>query len=160
MCTVTVEIHGTRILPVCAYMPCDDNIPNHNIIDFNIALNDITTICNSVNVQHVILGGDFNTDLRRSSFFNTAFNEYLNDELMYPCIKSDCSTVQCTYYSKSSNARSLIDHFVISENLQDNLLSYNEIDSHDNFSDHIAVKCVLNVNVIYCHRSVTVQEKN
>ncbi len=43
---------------------------------------------------------------------------------------------------------SLIDHFVISENLQDDLLSY-EIDSHNNFSYHIAVKCVLNVNVIY-----------
>ncbi len=78
---------------------------------------------------------------------------------MYPCIKSDCSTVQCTYYSKGSTARSLIDHFVISENLQDDLLSYDEIDSHNNFSDYIAVNCVLNVNVIYCHRSATVQEK-
>ncbi len=53
----------------------------------------------------------------------------------------------------------LITLFVISENLQDDLSSYDEIDSHDNFSDHIAVKCVLNVNVIYCHRSATVQEK-
>ncbi len=63
-----------------------------------------------------------------------------------------------TYYSKGSNARLLIDHFVISENLQDDVLSYDEIDSLDNFSDHIAVKCVLNVNVIYCHRSAIVQE--
>ncbi len=38
------------------------------------------------------------------------------------------------------------------------MLSYDEINSHDNFSDHIAVKRVLNVNVIYCHRSATVQE--
>ncbi len=158
MCAVTVEIHGTRILLICAYMPCDDNRHYHNIIDFNIALNDIKTICNSLNV-HVILGGDFNTDLRRSSYFTTAFNEYINDELMYPCIKNDCSTVQCTYYGKGSNVRSLIDHFVISEILQDYLLSYDEIDSHDNFSDHIAVKCVLNVKDIYCHSSATVHEK-
>ncbi len=157
-CSVTVEIHGTRILLVCAYMSCDDNRPNHNIMDFNIVIKDIKTICNSVNVQLVILGGDFNTDLRRSYYFTTAFNEYINDELMYPCIKSDCSTEQCTYCSKGSNSRSLIDHFVISENLQDDLSSYDEIDSHDNFLDHITFKFVLNVNVIYCHRSATVQE--
>ncbi len=41
VCTVTVEIHGTRILLICAYMPFDDHRPNINIIDFNIALNDI-----------------------------------------------------------------------------------------------------------------------
>ncbi len=157
MCAVLLEIHGNRILLICEYMPYDDSRPNHNIIDFKIALNDIKTICSGVNVQHVILGGDFNTDFRKSSYFTSAFDEYINYELMYPCIKSDCNTVQCTYYSKCSNERSLIDHFVISENLQDDLLSYDEIDSHDNFSNHITVKCVLYVNVIYCHMSATVQ---
>ncbi len=78
---------------------------------------------------------------------------------MYPCIKGDCSKVLCTYYTKGSNPRSLIDHYVVNENLQDDLLSHDEMDSHDNFPDHVAVvKCVLNVNVIYCHRSATVQE--
>ncbi len=39
-------------------------------------------------------------------------------------------------------------------------MSYGDIDSHHaNFSDHIAVKCVLNVNIIYCQRSATVQQK-
>ncbi len=51
VCAVTVEIHGTRILLVCAYMPCDDNRPNHNIIDFNIALNDITS-CSEQRLRH------------------------------------------------------------------------------------------------------------
>ncbi len=102
-------------LCVCVYMSCDDNRPNHNIIDFNIAFNDIKTICNSIYVQHVILGGDFNNDLRRSSYFTTAFNEYLNDEHLNPCIKGDCNTIQYTYYTKGSTARSLIDHFVSSD---------------------------------------------
>ncbi len=96
VCAVTVEIQGTRILFVCTYIPCEDNRPNHSIVDFKIALNDIKTIFNSVNVQHVILGGDFNTNCRRSSYFTTAFNEYINDEFLYPCIKCDCNTVQCT----------------------------------------------------------------
>ncbi len=47
----------------------------------------------------------------------------------------------CIYYCKGSNARPFIDHFVISENLQDDFLSYDEIDSQDNFSDHVVVKC-------------------
>ncbi len=50
---------------------------------------------------------------------------------------------------------------VVIENLRDDLLSYDEIDRHNNFLDHIAVKCVLNVNIkiLYCQRSATVQEK-
>ncbi len=61
VCAVTVELGHTRILIVCVYMPCDNYRPTHNILHYNIALNDIKTICNSVNVQHVIVGGAFNT---------------------------------------------------------------------------------------------------
>ncbi len=39
------------------------------------------------------------------------------------------------------------------------MLLYDEIGSHNHFSDHVAVKCMLNVNVIYCHRSETVKKK-
>ncbi len=50
VCDVTAELGDTRMLMVCIYMPCDDNRPTHNIFDYKIALNDIKTICNSVNV--------------------------------------------------------------------------------------------------------------
>ncbi len=44
-------------------MPVHDNRPNNSYV-----LNDIKTICNSVDVQQVIIGGDLNTDLVRFHF--------------------------------------------------------------------------------------------
>ncbi len=134
-------------------MPCDHNRPTHNISDYNIALNDIITICNSVNVQHVVLGCDFNTDLNRSSYFTRAMYDYVIGENLYFCVKNACNTVKSTYYSKSSKSRSLIDNFVISENMGDTLSSYDEMDSHINFSDHSAVNCVLDVKVTHANRT-------
>ncbi len=39
------------------------------------------------NMSFILGGGDFNTNLRRSSYFTTAFNEYINDEHLYSCTK-------------------------------------------------------------------------
>ncbi len=83
---MTVELGDTGILIVCVYMPCDDNRPTHTILDYNIALNDIKTICNSVNVQHVIVGGDLNTDLNRNSYFTRAIYDYVIGENLYVCV--------------------------------------------------------------------------
>ncbi len=63
----------------------------------------------------------------------------------------ECNTVMHTYYSKGCDSRSLIDHFLISENCS-SAQQYDDIDTPDNFSDHVAVKYVMNINVDYvCH---------
>ncbi len=61
----------------------------------------------------------------------------------------ECVTIMHTYYSKSCDSMSLIDHFLISENCSSALQLYGEIDASDNFSDHVAVKYVMNINVNY-----------
>ncbi len=160
VCVVTVELGDTRVLIVCVYMPYDDNTPNHNILDYNIALDDIKTICNSVNVQNDIVGDDFNTDLNRNSYFTRAMCDYVINENLYFCVKNACSTVKSIYYSKCSKSRSLIDHFVISENMGGTLSSYNEVDCHDNLSDHSAVKYVLDVKVTYTNRTSPSRDNN
>lgn len=63
MCALTVNIADESFLLICVYMPCDDNRPCHNLVEYNTVLNDIKTICNSVDVDHVILGGDFNSNV-------------------------------------------------------------------------------------------------
>ncbi len=47
-------------------MPCDDNRPNQNIIEYKSVLNDIITLCNGADAHYVIIRGDFNTDLSRT----------------------------------------------------------------------------------------------
>ncbi len=47
-------------------MPCDDNRPNQNIIEFKSVLKDIITLCNGANAHYLIVSGNFNIDLSRS----------------------------------------------------------------------------------------------
>ncbi len=62
VCAVSIEYENIKVLLICVYMPCDDNRPNQNIIEYKSVLNDIITLCNGVDAHYVFVGGDFNTD--------------------------------------------------------------------------------------------------
>ncbi len=49
---------------------------------------------------------------------------------------------------------------MISENTGDTLSSYDEVGSHDNFSDHSTVKCVLAVKVMHANRTSPGRDNN
>ncbi len=59
--------------------------------------------------------------------------EYVKNENMYLCVKDICNTVKHTYYYKSIDARSLIDHIFASENYGSLLLHYDEVHGHNTF---------------------------
>ena len=149
VCAINVNLNGTSTLIICVYMPCDDNRPNHNMVEYNKVLSDIKLICDSSDAQQVILAGDFNTDLGRNSYCTHALNEYVSEENMYFSVSAPCNTVQFTYQSKGSGRRSLIDHFIISDNIKQYLSYYSPCDGPDNFSDHLAVKCVLDIQTTH-----------
>ena len=48
-------------------MPCDDWRHDGNVIEYKEILNDISVLCNSINITYVCIGGDFNTDLSRNT---------------------------------------------------------------------------------------------
>ncbi len=85
-------------------MPCNDNRPNQNIIQYKSVLNDTITLCNGADAHYVIVGGDFNTNLSRTSYITKTFMEYVKHENMYLCVNDVCNTVRHTYYSKSADA--------------------------------------------------------
>ncbi len=151
MCVVLIEYNNNKVLLIYVYMPVDDNKPNQNIIEYNYVLNDIKTICNSVNAQQVIIGGDLNTDLVREYYCTHALNQFVEKENLYLCVTDECNTVMHTYYSMSCDSRSPIEHFLISEKCSSALQQYDEIDASDNFSDHFVVECVMNINVDYVY---------
>ncbi len=68
VCAVSIEYDNFKVLLICVYMPCGDNKHNQNIIENKSILNVIITLCNSADVHYVIVGGDFNTDLSRTSY--------------------------------------------------------------------------------------------
>ena len=63
---VLINIHGTRLLLCYVYMPCDTRYGRDNIDIYNSVFNAIidSNLCN--NVDHILIGGDFNTDLSRT----------------------------------------------------------------------------------------------
>ncbi len=36
LCAVSIEYENIKVLLICVYMPCDDNRPNQNIIEFKM----------------------------------------------------------------------------------------------------------------------------
>ena len=130
-------------------MPCDDWRPDCNVLVYNNILNEICTLSISVGAEFICIGGDFNTDLKRTTYQTNSLKSFLNDNELHCCAQSDISDVQYTYESKINGKRSLIDHFIISGNLNSMLTEFTSLESINNTSDHIAVKCMFNYRVDY-----------
>ena len=106
-------------------------------------------LCYSTNATMLCVGGDFNTDLKRDTSQTQALNAFCNDNDLFCCARKDLLNFNFTYCSKINGRKSFIDHFVISDNLRDKLVTFNSIDSVLNPSDHIAIKCLFKLNLSY-----------
>ncbi len=74
------------------------------------------------------------------------------------CGRDVCNTVRHTYFSKSIDAISLIDHMFVSEKCGSLLLHYDEVHGHNHCSDHWKVKCVMDFNVKYVNGNTGTKE--
>ena len=148
-CAVTYDTGDIIILIVCVYMPCDDWRPDGNVIEYIDILNEISTLSNGVKADCICIGGDFNTDFSRHTHQTNSLNSFIVDNDMFCCSFSNISDVQYTYRSKINNTRTLIDHFLVSENLNNLISEYSTIDNVENKSDHVALKCSLNISISY-----------
>ena len=148
-CAVTVELEGEILLLVCVYMPCDDWRHDGNVIEYKEILNEISVLCNSINVTHVCIGGDFNTDLSRNTPQTEELKAYMLENDLYCCASDSVCEVEYTFCSKINDRRTFIDHFIVSHNLKDKLEAFYSIDTKDNPSDHVSLLCSLKCNVEY-----------
>ena len=83
--------------------------------------------------------GDLNTSLfRGGSRHTTSLNKFVEDECLYFCYNHDVSTVEFTFCS-STGTQTLIDHFILTDNLSQSITIYETIDIVDNISDHLPV---------------------
>ena len=130
-------------------MSCDDNLNDKNVVEYREILNDISILCHSTNANFLCISGDFNTDLKRDSPQTHALNLFTEDNDLFCCANGDNLLFDYTYCSKINGRKSFIDHFVISDNLRDKLVTFNSIDSVLNPSDHIAIKCLFKLNLSY-----------
>ena len=154
LCAVTLEVDTEKILLVCVYMPCDDGLNNQNVLEYKDILDSIDILCRSTNTTMLCIGGDFNTDVRRNNPQTQAMNAFCIDNDLFCCARNVPLNLNFTYCSKINGCQTFIDHFVISDNLRDKLLSFSSIDSIKTPSDHSAIKCCLDVSLCYSEPNV------
>ena len=97
-------------------MPCDSTT-NANLDDYNDVLSVISHFCATHNVVNCVIGGDLNTDVSRIRSGNTiSLHNYMDKENLFLAINEVRNTVKFTYKG-INNSISLIDHFIMTENI-------------------------------------------
>ncbi len=151
-CGMSYDLNSMRLYIFNIYMPCD-NDDAEGQFTYNNILADISTYCVHNNVEYCIIGGDLNTDVSRINSRHTiALNLFSNEEYLFHCINTALCDIQYTY-TGPNNSFSLIDHFLISERLSTDILSYTTIDSINNISDHLPLLLELK-----CHTPIVLND--
>ena len=151
-CAVTYNTGDNIILIICVYMPCDDWRNDGNVIEYIDILNEIYTLSVNIKADYICIGGDFNTDLSRNTQQTNILKSFVADNHLSFCALSNASDIEYTLKSKINDKRSFIDHFLLSKSLSCKLSEFTSIDDINNKSDHIAIKCSIDINITYSHQ--------
>jgi exonuclease III len=129
-------------------MPCDNTSGQDNNQVYQDVLHDIFDHEAASQVNNIIIGGDFNTDLSRSNSAHTrCLNSVCQHESMQCVQMLQICEVDYTYQSLINGQQSCLDHFVISQNLISSITKYSVLHDGDNFSDHDVVTLKLSLSI-------------
>lgn len=141
-------------------MPCDTEYDYANMDIFNDVLNEINTISQNSNVNHIICAGDFNTDMSRAKSLHTKrLLSFVEDEYFLMLDRLPCYQVDYTFESKANSSRSILDHFIVSQNMYNCVISVKCDHSVDNASDHEPISISLDIPVESLQRDVLIEDK-
>ena len=149
LCAVTMDIKGLKVLICNVYMPCDTNYHCSNTVIYEETLSEIKRLSVETGIDTLIIGGDFNTDLLRDSSLHTRLLKEYNARENLRTVISEKQQIDYTYESKASGARSVIDHFIVSQNILDLIDYVDVVHDGDNLSDHSVLNIKLSLAVEY-----------
>jgi exonuclease III len=145
LCLLLATLNNMKIAICSLYMPCD----NSDDITYNDILNEIIEKCASINVNNIIIAGDYNTDLSRITSKSTkSLNDFMQSHSFTSGLRK-FPTINYTFESKINSHKSLIDHIIMSDNISNFLIEYNVYHSIDNMSDHSALTGTFNFPITY-----------
>ena len=151
LCAITITFECVTYLLCSIYMPCDTSFDFENLSVFNEVLTEVTTISETVQADHIICGGDFNTEMRRQGSMHTqALGEFAREEgfaLLDGTHGGYSFNVDFSFENAATGSRSLIDHFVISLNCLSSVRAVFCDHSVDNLSDHSPIMMRFNTCV-------------
>ena len=144
ICSVLSKYDRTVIIFICVYMPNDINC---NIYEYNEVLSAIHMLQSLYTPHYIICGGDWNTDFTRKTSLLTKSLVSFCDYEGLTCVNLVSNAQQFTYVSDMNGSKSLIDHFIISDNLLNYANTSDVRDDIDNHSDHLPITMYLHISI-------------
>ena len=145
---VGVELKGsyTPVLMLCVYMPFfNSSRRTESIVETIDTIAMLDTMIEQHPDHHVIIGGDFNSELKGDSPFDPYWEDFRAKNQLAYC-SSHFPSDSITYHHKSLDQRKWIDHFMVSQCLlQDKLSNFSVLDEGDNMSDHYPIMMTLSI---------------
>ena len=138
---IVTHSDGSKTLVINIYMPCDNRSMSSVAHEYEKCIETLDELLISVAYNDVIIGGDMNTDNAR----NNAHAKCLSDFCARNSLKNLWNEKLCndkfTYISSDLNAKSCIDHFLISRTVP--VLGFNVIEEVINPSNHLPIQCII-----------------
>jgi hypothetical protein len=112
VCAVIVKTADICMLICNVYMPTDTKHCNVNLLNFDETLESCRLLATSNNIEHVIIGGDFNTDFSRANSLHTvSLRKFIADNNF----REPNSSIDHTFESMINGEKSTIDHFFVAK---------------------------------------------
>ena len=149
-CTIKLN-GGPSLLLVNVYMPWEDHSLNFQNEFLNV-LHNVDFIMSQFRdvVDGTIIGGDLNVDLTRTQSQHTVYlSNFCSDADLHHCALHSKSSVDFTFRSRVPPFSSAtLDHFLVCDTLQREIVSFRVLHEGDNLSDHCPVILELNLSFV------------
>jgi len=147
---VNCNLSDKSLLITCVSFPCSDTAANYKA-SVGLLQAYIFDMLESIPSSLHLIGGDFNFPCHHGDFGFENFMSSCASKFNLSCCDNlvtttDISTIY-TYFHKSLNQKSWVDHFFISDGLRNFVSQFTVVDSGDNLSDHLPISCLLSYNV-------------
>ena len=145
VCCIRLEMKSFDLYVFNVYFPCDTN-NNEHLQDYNDVLSDISGCMIQHKIDYCVIAGDLNTDLSRLNSGNIlSLQSFVDNENLAFVLEKFSDDVQYTFTGIQHN-HSLIDHYIVPQNLLETISQYYTVDSVDNLSDHLPLFCHLSID--------------
>ena len=96
--------------------------------EFNNICMELGSVIEREHFNHVVIGGDFNTSFDRKTKNLTTLLDFMEQHTLCGGLFSTKADISFSFESKANGHKSLIDHFLLSENLFEKVITYNCLD--------------------------------
>ena len=149
LCAIRVTLNdNVTLLIINMYLPCDNHCRDNQYEETLEILNLADYIISEQNCTMNILAGDLNAQMTRNTPHTEAVKNFLTSNELHIGLNHILANINYSFTSFANNSKSLIDHVCVCDNLFAMITEYISVDSVNNMSDHTAVMCTFDREIL------------